>query len=81
MRSWVNSVLDSKLSWTDTGPLGVERLSLVMPGYTEVEMLVSEAERKKADDNDPGHSIRSLANMLQDIAISSADSRIRRNLS
>jgi hypothetical protein len=63
----------------------------MMPGYTEVEMLVSEVEGEKADDNDPGHSIRlaftvqkfpaSFTNMLQDITNSSADLCIRRNLS
>jgi hypothetical protein len=81
MSSWVDSVLDSKLSWTDPGPLGVERLSLMMLGYTEVEMLVSEVEGEKADDNDPGHSIRLFTNMVQDITNRSADLCIRRNLS
>jgi hypothetical protein len=58
MSSWVDSVLDSQLPWTDPGPpLGVERLGLIMPGYTGVK-IISEIEGKKADENNPGHSIR-----------------------
>ena len=54
---------------------------LMIPGYTEVKMLVSEVEGEKADDNDPGHSIRLFTNMLQDITNRSADLCIRRKLS
>ena len=52
-------MLDSKLPWTDPGlPLSVERLGLAIPGYTRVNMLVGEVEGEKANDNDPGRSIR-----------------------